>query len=58
MPFGRDSRTCSWACGGGPVVGTMMVAETWWRWWSSSANAASGMRWPIPGLGRIAMWGV
>ena len=42
---------------GDPSTGMIQVmCKSWW-WTSSFANSTRGMRCPIPGLARIAMWG-
>ena len=42
---------------GDPSVGMMKVTKKWWWRTSRLASSASGMRWPIPGLGTMATWG-
>lgn len=34
----------------------VMLKELGWWWRSRLANSTSGMRCPIPGVGRMAMW--
>ncbi|KAI8566033.1 hypothetical protein RHMOL_Rhmol02G0007700 [Rhododendron molle] len=58
MGSGRDWRRVVWVFDGGPEAGMMMVEEMWWWWRRRLASWMKGMRWPMPGLGRRAIWGV
>lgn len=57
MAEGRESRVEIWALEGGPSVGMRKVMSKLWWWTSRFANSMSGIRCPMPGLGRIAMCG-
>lgn len=58
MEEGRELRMDIWALEGDDSPGKMNVTVK--RWWLTSrfANSASGMRWPTPGLGMIAICGM
>lgn len=57
MEGGRAERTDCWALDGEPLsVGMMKVTVSRWWWTSFFASSASGMRWPIPGVGSMATW--
>lgn len=55
MVLGRDWRSFLLGSMGDPSLGTMKVMENL-KWWTSFlANSASGIRWPIPGVGTMAI---
>lgn len=56
MAEGRVERREFWEAERGALVGMMKVVEKWWRWWSILANSRAGMRWPMPGEGRMMTW--
>lgn len=58
IPEGRELRRACWGWDGGPSEAMMKVKVK--RWWERRrlANSISGIKWPIPGLGKMAKWGI